>query len=268
MPVPSPSAEAWRSWSWAILPGFPKPVDGPAVDALRHSIHRDGVLVPILIDADGIVWDGRRRHLVCLEFGIEPPSRIIGDGPVAAWASLVRREMSVLERADLLESLRRENRENFSRFSGERESERFAAWLQASFGWTSGFSWKYLDGYRRIATAPSQIRERIAMLNPDNLHQALCLLHGHRHGGGGVEVVDVDRAEHLHLIDLGSQFLDAVHACPDLTQASASMLRLVGRAVKKVLLRHGDPRYGVCTQSPAVSSLSNNPSPPTPTVIP
>lgn len=268
MPVASSSAEAWQTWSWAILPGFPKPVDGPAVDALRRSVHRDGVLAPILIDGDGIVWDGRRRHLVCLELGVEPPSRVVSNGPAAAWASLIRREMSVLERADLLESLRRANRENFYRFAGERESERFAAWLKATFGWTSGFSWKYLDGYRRIATAPPQVRERISVLDPDNLHQALRLLHGPRHGGDGVSVVDVDRAEHLHLIDQGSQFLDAVHACPDLTQASASMLRLVGRAVKHALLRRGGSRHGGRAPSPVVSSSSTILLPPSPTVIP
>lgn len=227
------SPPEWRYWSWAILSGLPRPQEGPRFQALSASIKMNGVQTPILVDENGIVWDGRSRHAVCLVLDIEPPFQVVKDGPAAARAALVHRQLSILEKADLLAYLRENNRENFSQFPGERESEKFSAWLRDELGWESGFSWKNLDGYHRLANASKDQREHVRLVNPHSLNQALRLIASAKpiH----LPRPDVDGPEQIRVIEQGSAFLNALESCVIISAAVESLLLQAQKIITRAL---------------------------------
>jgi hypothetical protein len=190
------------------------------------SIRQHGVQHPILVDRNGIIWDGRRRHAACLELDVTPAFRVIDDGPMAALAGLHARQMTVLERADLLEHLRTQHREKFSRCDGERESERFSCWLKQQFGWAKGYSWKNIDGYRRLALASPCERAMIAECGSDNLHQALRCLSGQACRGEKTVLVKENHT-HIEAVRLGCQFLSVLDTCSGVSEALHAVLKQI-----------------------------------------
>jgi hypothetical protein len=223
----------WHEWSWAILRGFPRPEDGPRHAALIASILRDGVQQPLLIDCLGRIWDGRSRHGACLELGIEPPFLIVQDGPAAARTALIQRQFTVLERADWLAHIRKEFRENFSHLPGDRESEKFSVWLQEEFGWETGYSWKNLDGYQRLAHASVAERRLIHAAKPENLHRAMQLIRPQR--AAPAPRSEVDGPEQMLVIETGSAFLNAIDACPVISETVAAVLQHAQQTMKRRL---------------------------------
>ena len=53
-------------------------------DALKESMRQHGQLVPILVDSDGTIVDGRHRERACRELGLEPEYRLVAEDELAA----------------------------------------------------------------------------------------------------------------------------------------------------------------------------------------
>jgi hypothetical protein len=77
-------------------------LQGPAFDALKANIARNGLLHPI-VTLDGKVLDGRNRERACLELGIEPQyEEWHGNGTAADYVvatNLSRRDLTKSQRA-------------------------------------------------------------------------------------------------------------------------------------------------------------------------
>jgi len=49
-------------------------LQGEAFQKLVADIRQNGLLEPLLVDAQRRIIDGRNRYLACLEAGVQPPS--------------------------------------------------------------------------------------------------------------------------------------------------------------------------------------------------
>jgi len=77
-------------------------LDDGAYESLREDIAANGVLFPIIVDADGLIVDGRHRWQACQELGINPPIEPLGDRDpyaVALSANVETKPMSSGQRA-------------------------------------------------------------------------------------------------------------------------------------------------------------------------
>ena len=171
-----------------------------------------------------------------LEFTLAGTSFPPGYGDVMSGALL--HQLPILERADALAQLRESNREKFSRYPGERESEKFSAWLSAELGVGAGYSWKYLDRYQRLTSASPEMRSKIMAAKPQTPRQAFLILDGPP--PVSAPRPDVDGDEHVRVIKLGSSFLNALEECPKISQTVEALLLQIIRDAKK-RLRH-EPR--------------------------
>ena len=57
---------------------FP-PLDDGAYESLRDDIAANGVLWSVIVDADGLIVDGRHRWNACQDLGIDAPTEPLGD---------------------------------------------------------------------------------------------------------------------------------------------------------------------------------------------
>jgi ParB-like chromosome segregation protein Spo0J/SAM-dependent methyltransferase len=97
-----------------IIQPFP-PLDDATEAALRASIERWGVLVPVIVDQDGRLLDGHHRRRIADELGIEYPRRTVGVADndealeVAETLNLDRRHViDVAQRREIVAELRRQ----------------------------------------------------------------------------------------------------------------------------------------------------------------
>ena len=92
--------------STQLLPGL-KPAE---IDALRDSIRRDGVIVPVVVRSNGDMIDGHHRRQLADELGVDYPTKVvdIDDGTADRWRlilNLARRHLDEWERLDMIAAL-------------------------------------------------------------------------------------------------------------------------------------------------------------------
>jgi len=75
---------ARRPEPYQVMP----PLDANTEKALRASIERDGVLVPIVLGPDGAVIDGHHRARIATELGVRLPAVILCERNHEAWREL------------------------------------------------------------------------------------------------------------------------------------------------------------------------------------
>lgn len=61
--------------SWRLENIFP-PLTSDEYESLKESIHQFGVRVPIIVDCEGDIIDGRHRERVCSELGNKCPREV------------------------------------------------------------------------------------------------------------------------------------------------------------------------------------------------
>jgi hypothetical protein len=86
----------------AEVPGLPPPMTGARLDALTKSIAEKGMVEPLIVDDQGLVWAGKSRLRACIKLGhTTVPVRVIPsqDGVKTAWAAAVARQWSPPELA-------------------------------------------------------------------------------------------------------------------------------------------------------------------------
>lgn len=89
-----------------LLPGL-KPAE---IEALRESIRRDGVIVPVVVRSNGDMIDGHHRRQLADELGVDYPTKVvdIDDETADRWRlilNLARRHLEEWERLQMLWSL-------------------------------------------------------------------------------------------------------------------------------------------------------------------
>lgn len=92
--------------STQLLPGL-KPAE---IEALRESIRRDGVIVPVVVRSNGDMIDGHHRRQIADELGIDYPTKVvdIDDETADRWRlilNLARRHLEDWERLDMIAAL-------------------------------------------------------------------------------------------------------------------------------------------------------------------
>lgn len=84
---------------------FPS-LDEAEYASLRKSIKASGVLVPVVVDADGRIVDGRHRAAIAHDLGVDVPTQPLPEGTsaweYAAGVNLARRNLTEQQRVALL----------------------------------------------------------------------------------------------------------------------------------------------------------------------
>lgn len=80
------------------------------LEALRESIRRDGVIVPVVVRSNGDMIDGHHRRQIAEELGVDYPTKVvdIDDETADRWRlilNLARRQLENWERLDILAAL-------------------------------------------------------------------------------------------------------------------------------------------------------------------
>jgi hypothetical protein len=140
-----------------VLPGLPPPLSGARFDALKRQIREFGLLDPIVADDENRVYVGRSRARACRELGIPAQvSRVPAEEGVSlAWASMVNRQWTAIEKAELIVQVEATHFSSVRRGSGDKR-ELVAGWIKARLGWT-GMGGRTLDSYKRLARLYSNL---------------------------------------------------------------------------------------------------------------
>lgn len=97
-----------------ILPNPMPPLDTATEAALRASIERFGVIVPVVKDQHGRILDGHHRARIAAELGVPCPEQVreIADGDdaleIAVSLNADRRQMTPDQRREIVSALRQE----------------------------------------------------------------------------------------------------------------------------------------------------------------
>lgn len=110
--------------STQLLPGL-KPAE---IEALRESIRRDGVIVPVVVRSNGDMIDGHHRRQLADELGVDYPTKVvdIDDETADRWRlilNLARRQLENWERLDILAALAEPIYEKAKADAAERKAE-------------------------------------------------------------------------------------------------------------------------------------------------
>lgn len=162
---------------------MPAPLNGKRLAALKQSIHVGGQLVPICVDANLAVLDGRSRLLACQELSLPVRYQVVPVGRDALETVLdgaQQREWTIVEKADFIRHIK----ENAGVFGikpkkDERLRDAVGAWLQARLGWSFGMSGKNIDNHvtlsERFEITPDELlKERASQAA--TLNEALEIL--------------------------------------------------------------------------------------------
>lgn len=159
----------------AVMPGFPRPlVDGPHFSALVEHVAAHGQPRPILMDRAGTVWGERTLWNVCLALCIAPRYQVVDSGEDAAIQELATRDLTVLERADLVRVVYDDASTKFVLADFSKRSMAVSDWFKRVLGKDFGFSPSQVEQYLRVArSSPSHRRE---LMKAATLHQAVRIL--------------------------------------------------------------------------------------------
>lgn len=152
---------------------------GERFDALTKSIQERGQLLPIIVDANHAVLDGRSRLKICQALGIPVRYQVIPHGRDPRETVLdgaLHREWTVIEKADFIRSVfdRAKDFGIVSKKEGERR-ELVGAWLKERMGWSYGTSGKNISNYVKLSKGMETISDEQAskVAAADTLHEAL-----------------------------------------------------------------------------------------------
>ena len=105
LPSDTVHADTERGYQWL------SPLSEAEYAALRESIQSFGVMVPVVVDEDGVIIDGYHRVKVCRELGIDWPSTVLsGLTEAEKWDRArdlndARRHLTARQRAEMLSTL-------------------------------------------------------------------------------------------------------------------------------------------------------------------
>ena len=105
LPADMVPADIERGYQWL------SPLGDADYFALRESIETFGVMVPVVVDEDGVIIDGYHRVKACLELGIDWPSTVLtGLSEAEKWDRArdlndARRHLTARQRAEVLSTL-------------------------------------------------------------------------------------------------------------------------------------------------------------------
>ena len=86
---------------FAPLP-IPPLLEGQLYQELFSRMQKRGLQYPIIIDENGLIWDGRVRYVICMILGITPRFETRKNGVAAFLDGACRREFTTSERAVIL----------------------------------------------------------------------------------------------------------------------------------------------------------------------
>lgn len=113
---------------------LPEVLTGDAFEALKRSIEQHGQRQPILAGTTSRkIYDGRSRYAACKSIGKDPDIEWIedSDGPAAARAGMVKRDMTVLDEARLIRGMFQE----LTRDEQGKSRQILADKIKTEFGW-------------------------------------------------------------------------------------------------------------------------------------
>lgn len=160
---------------------MPAPLVGPRFDALKLSIAARGQLLPISVDENHAVLDGRSRLKACEELNLPVRYQIVPAGRDHRETILdgaQHRDWTVGEKADFVCHVF-EHAEQFgiNCTKGERR-EKVGQWLKYRLGWLHGTSGKNISNYlklsKQVETANEEVKQQIA--EAATLNEALQLV--------------------------------------------------------------------------------------------
>jgi hypothetical protein len=136
---------------------LPPVQDGERLAALKTSLQRHGQKIPIHVDENDVVWDGRSRCEALKELGRDQvlACRIQSmDGPGYALSSMQRRELNLLERIRFVLWASSKGMSSFPLTADERKEvesttrrDALGHWLKLHAGWFVGGSGRNLQKY-------------------------------------------------------------------------------------------------------------------------
>jgi hypothetical protein len=227
--------------SFAILPGFPKPLQsGPHYDAEKAYVQAHGLHRPILVDHAGQVWSGRTLANICFELGIEPIIRVVENGQAAAVQELSAREYSPLEWADVVRSIHDDPSTNFVLGDAPKRSIAVSKWFRTYLGKERGFSPSQIEQYLRVARSSRQCRDAVKCAT--SLHQAMRIMKQLDAKAGSVaqpQAIDVIPGDKENgAMNAAAAFMEAMYEVKNWTAHSLDTLRGLRRLIDRTLRVH------------------------------
>jgi hypothetical protein len=148
---------------------MPAPLAGPRFDALKQSIAERGQLLPISVDENNAVLDGRSRLKACQELNLPVRYQIVPaarDPRETILDGAQHRDWTVREKADFVRYVF-EHAEQFgiNCKKGERR-DLVGEWLEVRMGWLHGTSDKNISNYIKLSkqaeTADEAVKKQVS----------------------------------------------------------------------------------------------------------
>jgi hypothetical protein len=229
-----------NAYSFAILPGFPRPaVDGDHFEAELTYVKAHGLPRPILVDRTGVVWAGRTLFNVCLILGIRPEFQVIEDGHAAALHELATRDYTVLEWADFVQGITEGSGTDsvlepfLARFP--KRSKAASDWFKTVLGKTRGFSPSQIEMYLRIARCSPE--QRALLADAETVNQAIDILREREQSQDETHPMTPEdpSPEEETAMKAAATFLDATKHVQAWTRSGLETLRAACRSLGSLL---------------------------------
>jgi len=124
----------------------------------------------IKIDASGYLFDGLRRLRAAKIAGVLIYAETVEDGPTSFLNSLIQRELTILQRAEVIEWRRISNVAKFAAMPG-RVDKLLVKEVKEVLGWQGPYSERQITKYRALAKATPEEKLLIAA-SATNVHRA------------------------------------------------------------------------------------------------
>lgn len=223
--------------TFAILPGIPRPeTEGPHYESLMAYVRAHGQPHPVLVDQGGVVWAGRTIVNVCCDLGLNAATQVVQDGLAAAIHELATRDLTVLEKADLVLTVHDDPSTNFVLGSEGKRSKTVSSWFKNVLGKAHGYSTSQVEQYLRVARSSGE--QRLAMASARNLHQAMRIMKALEapappsdQGSHGTEASSQEEAA----LETAASFMEAFSLVESWTTESLEMLRSLRDGISGLL---------------------------------